>query len=779
MIIQNNNISIPVSDESGLIVSQTASSPARDAGKVPAEAREAVFDRSPRPDRGESGVYTEAEARQSDEGLLELPPSGEMSPADFISQCMTGEDAMDLSGEETPLEEYTSSQLERAVSRVREQRSEKKEAVEGRTEKERDRQKQLEERDRQSTEKEAVLREVQDQLAQSGLPLTEENQKALVHAADLARQGQDITAAGMKFFVSSRIPVTPETIGAGVADRVEQAPSDGTFDALEEKVEEILTEGGVAVTEKSMEQARWLYEENLPVTADNVKLLQQLEELKVLSPSDLLARIADGMADGMKAEKTDLTKWSAKEADGAVRELLATDDEVLARTFKTEADVIRARCQLEEIRLSMTAEAARAMSAKGIQLDIRNLTQIVEELKDQERQARESLLRETNLPITQENEDIMTDSLRAAKTVLAAPAELVGRAPQIWETASLSELAETGHALQEQYDRAAQTYEAVGTQVRGDLGDSIRKAFGNIDDILEDLGLETTGANERAVRILGYNRMELTRENIEQIKFYDNKVNALMENLKPQVVARLIKENINPLSVSLDELDEQVNIIREETATEDISFRKFLWKMDHRGDISPEERESMVGIYRLLDKIEKSDGAVVGQVLKEGRELSFSSLLSATRTKRAEGMDVSVDDEFGGLEAAVARGTSISDQIQAAYNTSLAGQLQRKLSPKVLKEKGEAILEMSPEALLEACENDGEFQAEESRYYEHLAEEVRGALRDFGEDIRPFLEALEMPDTLENILAARGYLSGGRRGVSELWNREESDSVYR
>ena len=61
------------------------------------------------------------------------------------------------------------------------------------------------------------------------------------------------------------------------------------------------------------------------------------------------------------------------------------------------------------------------------------------------------------------------------------------------------------------------------------------------DDILKDLGLPETAANARAVRILGYNRMELTVENILSMKEYDDKVTSLARDLKPAVVTELIR----------------------------------------------------------------------------------------------------------------------------------------------------------------------------------------------------------------------------------------------
>ena len=53
----------------------------------------------------------------------------------------------------------------------------------------------------------------------------------------------------------------------------------------------------------------------------------------------------------------------------------------MRNVFQTEADFITAKRQLEEIRLTMTIDAARTMESKGIHLDVGNLMEIVEELK--------------------------------------------------------------------------------------------------------------------------------------------------------------------------------------------------------------------------------------------------------------------------------------------------------------------------------------------------------------------------------------------------------------
>ena len=86
---------------------------------------------------------------------------------------------------------------------------------------------------------------------------------------------------------------------------------------------------------------------------------------------------------------------------------------------------------------------------------------------------------------------------------------------------TVAEFHSEGKALQTAYTEANERYETLMTAPRRDLGDSIRKAFSNVDDILTDMSLDKTLENQRAVRILAYNRMEITAENIERVKEAD------------------------------------------------------------------------------------------------------------------------------------------------------------------------------------------------------------------------------------------------------------------
>lgn len=768
MIISANRISHTLKDTEMMEKIGVSVPDARDGG-ISRIKPGAAMDCTVQNEAGKNNiVYTEAEAKQLHTDGGGKFDDSQMSPADFISRCMTGEDAKALSDEETPLEEYTSSQLERAVTRIKGERRDKQEAVEHQVARQREKAEVIEQSAVEAAASDQMSELILEQLMASSLPVTPENVVRLSHAIDMASEIGSFSEASMKFFIGSEFAVTPENISAshfGAAGAAERQPENGAekteavtsddFSLLENQVQELLAKDGVVPDEKSMETARWLYENDLPVTPEQIRTYGQLEELKELEPEVVSARIADQMAEGVRPEKANLMKISVAEA-------------------------ITAKRRLEETRLEMTVDALRNMAAKGIDLDITNLENIVKELRQQEEQARQSLLEETGLPVTEENAHVMGDTLQAAKTVLGAPVEFLGQALESPDADTLAGLSEQAKTFTAEYSRVEQSYEAVGTEVRRDLGDSITKAFGNVDDILTDLGLEAGAANQRAVRALAYNQMPLTEENILRMKEYDSRVTTLMQDMKPHVVAELIRREINPLDISLEELSEQVEEIQSEIGADDLSFSKYLWKMDHQKAITPEERESMIGVYRLLDKIEKSDGAAAGQLLKEGRELSLSALLSALRTRRDAGINVQVDDEFGGLKETVASGTTISEQIQAAYQKTMAGELKKDLSPEVLHRCLEEGSDLTMEQLLErsrAEAAEGTAAAEEAAYYEEMANELRMAMEGSEKQILDFLAALDLPDTVANLQAMQEYSQPGSKEWHKMWKSEESEAV--
>jgi hypothetical protein len=328
---------------------------------------------------------------------------------------------------------------------------------------------------------------------------------------------------------------------------------------------------------------------------------------------------------------------------------------------------IRAKRQLEEIRLKMTTEAGNRLAAKGIRLDTTGLQRVVQELRNLEQDYFKSY---QNGTATAENlaekMELFQRTTEAVFSLQSAPSFLLGKSVNNQDAASLTTLSNDAASVDMRRVRASGAYESLSTEVRKDLGDNIQKAFQNVDTILKDLNLESTQANERAVRILGYNNMEINEENINQMKQYDGEVNYTLSNLHPAVAISMIKQGINPLDTPIAELNDQIDKIREEEGiTSEKKYTSYLWKLERSENFTKQEKSAFIGIYRLINAIKNSDGAAVGSVVNADQELTLHNLLQAVRTAQNGGIDEKVDPSTG--LSGGGKTDSIVDQILDGY----------------------------------------------------------------------------------------------------------------
>ncbi|MCR5774792.1 MAG: DUF6240 domain-containing protein [Lachnospiraceae bacterium] len=333
---------------------------------------------------------------------------------------------------------------------------------------------------------------------------------------------------------------------------------------------------------------------------------------------------------------------------------------------------IRAERVTKEAAISMAAEANLKNIDKELNLDTDYLEKDVETLKTREKEVF----------------DLLEETMSARSEILRSPAALVadnevirafaaaGRSDMVPtgtpQELNLGKLHDKAVSLTRDHERMNRTYEAVGTEVRKDLGDSIRKAFEgtDFDAVLKGFGIEDNPQNERAVRIAAYSNTELTAENIASISAADDRLNAVLEKLTPPRVLRMIRENINPLEIPVDELESNLTRYEDEEDRPVEDFAKYLVEERNKGNITDAEATSYIGIYRFMNLIDSGDHSAVGAVVASGREMNFSTLLSAARTGKKAHIDRYIDNNFNGLDIPVTQGSPRIDQmIRAAFSS--------------------------------------------------------------------------------------------------------------
>lgn len=373
-------------------------------------------------------------------------------------------------------------------------------------------------------------------------------------------------------------------------------------------------------------------------------------------------------------QQNDITQ---KNPENSIQNISNNQNDLSQTTSGQIADAslreIEARRQLEEIRLMMTLDVNRQLLKSGYQIDTTQLSELVEALKKTEQSMKAALFQGETIEENELRASLYEDALTKTKELASMPAAVIGKAIQSKDVFTLSYIHEEGTILKQQYTKAGETYEALMTAPRADLGDRISKAFQNVDDILADMNLEINDSNRRAVRILGYNSMEITLENIDAVKEADSQVISIMKKMTPATTLQMIREQMNPLEMSMEELENYLND-QKDLGKEAEKFSKYLQKLDHQNAISEEEREAYIGIYRMFRQIEKSDGAVIGNLVATGAEMNFKNMLSAVRTRADKNMDIRVDDGYGSLENLITKGNAIDEQIMAGFAQEQKGQ---------------------------------------------------------------------------------------------------------
>ena len=411
--------------------------------------------------------------------------------------------------------------------------------------------------------------------------------------------------------------------------------------------------------------------------ASDVRYVRELVDRDMMLNVKNLEALTEKLPDIAEEDKVSVSSALAKlgeNQDTPVQE----DTHVLqltAESFNNDAKYITAYRRMEEVRLSMTVEANLSILRMGVDIDITELSDLVDQLKLAEAEINKKKFGTDDGVIASERASIYKETMQTVSELPRLPVSVIGsvviaseeealfRANYGINNVTLEDFSARGREQRSRYELAGEAYESLQTEVRADLGDSIQKAFAHADSLLKELGIEASDSNLRAARVLGYNHMEISDENIALVNETCSVVDNIIEKMNPAATLDMIRNGINPMKLSMKELEEKLDALEAEDTGE--KYSEYLVRMQDRGLITDEEAESFVGIYRMMHQTELKDGAAIGTLLSQGREVSFTNILSAIRSGHSAGMDVSVDDGFGGMESNIDK--NIEAQIETAF----------------------------------------------------------------------------------------------------------------
>lgn len=641
---------------------------------------------------------------------------------------------------------------------------------------------------------------IAQKFAEYNVPVTKENVTEAMREFEKAGEIKHLSDSAIKYMVTNKKEPTIDNIYIAQFSAAKYENIQGTgyfaddlngyygkkaddihFDRLKEQMEKVIEDAGLVVYKDTVNQAKWLVEKGIPLTKDNLLLLNELKEIRFpKEPEAIINSIAAALSEGRAAKEAYLSnKESAIKQAVSMKETVdSITDEALQKVFtegKTftiknlnkammeislaaivepstqeqqlpeSPSFLTAKRQLEEIRLHMTVDANYKLIKSGFSIETAELERVVEKLKKQEEIQQKILFGDTDETKSVEKASLYKEVTTKVTAIQNMPVSVVGKVAFTRSLFTLNYIYTQGTVLQKDYENAGKSYEALMTAPRSDLGDSIKKAFGKIKVLLEDMGIEYNADNAKAVRILGYNQMEITEENINAVKSAEESLERVIKKMTPAAVLEMIREDVNPLNMNIEELYDYLKDREADSSERMEKYSKYLYKLEKNNDISEDERNAYIGIYRLFHQIEKEDGAAIGSLLQSGRELSLSNLLTEVRTRRYGRFQASVDDNFGSLSDLREKGMSISRQIQG-YFEKKADSIFENLSPEKFKTAditGDTTLEQLDELLQEKTEDVflekqyAKEQLEDMRRIRKVENQVIENLLEYGQDISP------------------------------------------
>lgn len=595
---------------------------------------------------------------------------------------------------------------------------------------------------------------------------------------------------------SSSISADGVTIG-----RCANAVSDADFEALRPGIEKIIASAGLEINDKTIADARAFINAQIPVTKENLEYKAQLDAMDIekiqADPDEMLNKILDNMRLGGKAENTLVTGSPIDDIRTALDTINRAEYADAANVVSKGETFTISSLKLEMDARSFSIEYSAASVSTG-NSEVRNQAFDVQQAADKAYDtlvtARVLMSANASIYLVKNNISILTTPIDELNSMLMEYEQADGMyaEAQIAYTdvlearKTLNEIVRNpARVFASMFDKMNETYEAVGTQIRGDLGDSLKKAVqGSADDIIKELGLEGTDEDKEAIKVLAANNMDMTKENVETVKSVNAMINNLIKNMKPETVLNMIKDGVNPMNASIEEVNEYLAEANDKASKDnEEKFSKFLYKLDRTNGITKEQRKQFIGIYQMMNIFTRDAGVAAGALIKQGAEVTMNNLMTAYNSRKHYDMDAVIDENTGMAEV-----SGIANYYSALFMAN--GGL---VTPNTLKnvDNSSGIGEQSVEMFIEQLEDNYDAAAEEQYYEEYLKEQqaavqagadilrqIRNADTEINsgniQAVKAFLESGQFPD-IRGIKTTRDY---ARDSIEKIGHKEKLSLMY-
>lgn len=378
------------------------------------------------------------------------------------------------------------------------------------------------------------------------------------------------------------------------------------------------------------------------VTDEHIEKL--IEEGKEINIDELRQSIHKNASEALEEHNGQSAKEESNEqGNHEEKKLLQSVDEV--------------KRQILQITTKLTVEAAQKISAR-MPLESSSLQAIAEALTQMEQEMAVEALNEVNLPVTEENITAVTnvvDTVNEIKEQFVPTVEI--------------ELATDEKITLNEISDAIAHYMENETPVEARFGESIKTVEAQIAHLLESQQIEATKTNIEAAKALITNGLEVTEEALQDIQEVVIKLNTFLEEMTPIQVATMLKEGFNPYTASVNDILSWLS--QEKTEGLKTSVAEAIVELESSKQINEEQKEGMIGIYRILQAVTNQKEQVMGYLYRNELPITVENLqIAAKYVNGKHRIEKVVDDDFGELQNSLENEETASKMLQKSESES-------------------------------------------------------------------------------------------------------------
>ncbi len=467
-------------------------------------------------------------------------------------------------------------------------------------------------------------------------------------------------------------------------------------EGMTEQIKQFLSKNNIEVTEQNINSSLHLLSNEKEINADNIKKINFVNnELKNIDEAKLISNFVRALQNGNRPENINLTgltdnvKQIHSTNMNILNEISNVDDKTLA--FMQENDVqftlsnivenknsnsssnallndgtLVAKRRMLEIQLKLTSDVSFSLANKGIEIDIMPLQEALNEIKKIENATYVNSLQRDGAIFSQQNVNNISgvfDKLQLFnETTNITYKKIINNEIQFNIDEISKEIIST---------RMAKNYEANQTVINPKFKDTFDKVKEQIAPLLEKLNIESNDMNVKASSILVKNKMDITQENIDNVLLVDTKMNELKSELQPNIVLKMLKEGINPLTTNIDDVLEYANNYYNENGIKNShneNIIKNLIRLEKDKSVSESQLQTVKSVYRAISQSVKNDIGV-GALVNSEHDLTIANLLNnANYMEKGTGDNYYLDEALSDTENANTEKLYIKQQPKSQLN---------------------------------------------------------------------------------------------------------------